>query len=133
MKKFLQCIVIMGILLSLYDITIGYIFHSGSYEIYTKEMYTIYEELPIPEKTNELMKKETVRKRHFVSLDVDYCTYLSDTQIRDFYIERLPLNGWHQIEDLGGDGIAFTRSGWKVSIHNENEKYNLYICKSYAK
>lgn len=51
-------------------------------------------------------------------------------RIRDFYIERLPLTGWYQVDDLGGDGIAFTRNGWKISIHNK--KYNLYICKSYT-
>ena len=44
-------------------------------------------------------------------------------RIRDFYIERLPLTGWYQVDDLGGDGIAFTRNGWKISIHNKNIIY----------
>lgn len=131
MKRILHYIVIIGVLLSLYDVTMNFMYHSDDFEKDPKEMYEIYEELPLPEKTDELGKKEMIRKRHFVSLDIDYCTDLSNTRIREFYIERLPLAGWYQVDDLGGDGIAFARSGWKISIHNENKKYNLYICKSY--
>lgn len=118
-------------LLFLYTIAMDCFVDDGKSKEDTRILYEIYNELPVPEFTSEIRKKEMIRKRYCVSLEIDYRTDVDGARLGKFYIENLTEKGWIQIEDKGGNGIAFKRGGWEMYIHKGKEKYSLDICKFY--
>ena len=122
----------VGMLLSVYDSFENYRINGDDFARDPKVMYEIYDELPIPDNTDEIEKKEFIKKRYSLSLYVYYRTSLSDTEIRQFYSEKLSDKGWQQIEDQGGKGIAFKKGRWEISIHSELDKYYVDIYKFYT-
>ena len=122
----------VGMLLSVYDSFENYRINGDDFARDPKVMYEIYDELPIPDNTDEIEKKEFIKKRYSLSLYVYYRTSLSDTEIRQFYSEKLSDKGWQQIEDQGGKGIAFKKGIWEISIHSELDKYYVDIYKFYT-
>lgn len=130
-RKLVLLFMAVCILLSLYGSVMNYIENGNDFERDPKVVYEIYDDLPIPDKTQEIEKKESIRERSSVSLDVYYHTNLSNEQIRQFYIRNLPDKGWIQIEDQGGDGIAFKKGKWKIAVHDDKDKYRVDIYKIY--
>ena len=122
----------VGMLLSVYDSFENYRINGDDFARDPKVMYEIYDELPILDNTDEIEKKEFIKKRYSLSLYVYYRTSLSDTEIRQFYSEKLSDKGWQQIEDQGGKGIAFKKGRWEISIHSELDKYYVDIYKFYT-
>lgn len=116
-------------LLSLYDSVMNYVDNGDDFERDPKVLYEIYDALPIPDKTKEMEKKESIRNRSSVSLDVYYHTSLSNEQIRQFYITYLPDKGGRL--KIKGDGIAFKKEEWIIAVYDENDKYRVDICKVY--
>ena len=131
MRNKVSNIIVLGMILFLYNVTVDYFVDGDITNEDTRTLYEIYDELPVPEFTSEIGKKEMIRKRYCISLEIDYSTGLNSAQVGDFYIENLTKKGWIQIKDKGGNGIAFKRGGWEMYIHKGKEKYNLDICKFY--
>ncbi|MCR5439354.1 MAG: hypothetical protein K6F01_08005 [Selenomonas sp.] len=131
-RKIVMYLLFVGMLLSVYDSFENYRINGDDFARDPKVMYEIYDELPIPDNTDEIEKKEFIKKRYSLSLYVYYRTNLSDTEIRQFYSEKLSDKGWQQIEDQGGKGIAFKKGRWEISIHSELDKYYVDIYKFYT-
>ena len=131
-RKIVMYLLFVGMLLSVYDSFENYMINGDDFSRDPKVMYEIYDELPIPDNTKEIERKEFIRKRYSLSLYVYYHTSLSDEYIRQFYIEKLVDKGWQQIEDQGGTGIAFKKGRWEISVHNEVDKYFVDIYKIYS-
>jgi len=131
-RKIVMYLLFVGMLLSVYDSFENYRINGDDFARDPKVMYEIYDELPILDNTDEIEKKEFIKKRYSLSLYVYYRTSLSDTEIRQFYSEKLSDKGWQQIEDQGGKGIAFKKGRWEISIHSELDKYYVDIYKFYT-
>lgn len=131
MRNKVSNIIVLGMILFLYNITVDYFVDGDKTKEDTRTLYEIYDELPVPEFASEIGKKKIIRKRYCISLVIDYSTELNSAQVGEFYIENLSKKGWIQIKDKGGNGIAFKRGEWEIYIHKEKEKYNLDICKYY--
>lgn len=131
-RKLAYYIFAIIMLMTVYDSFENYRINGDDFARDPKAMYEIYDELPIPDNTDEIEKKEFIKKRYSLSLYVYYRTNLSDTEIRQFYSEKLSDKGWQQIEDQGGKGIAFKKGRWEISIHSELDKYYVHIYKFYT-
>ncbi|TYZ30251.1 hypothetical protein FZ041_02940 [Selenomonas caprae] len=98
-RKIVMYLLLVGMLLSVYDSFENYMINGDDFSRDPQVMYEIYDELPIPDNTKEIERKEFIRKRYSLSLYVYYHTSLPDEDIRQFYIEKLVDKGWQQIED----------------------------------
>ena len=131
-RKIVMYLVFAGMLLSVYDEFANYMENGDDFARDPKVMYEIYGELPIPDNTNEIEKKESIRERYSVSLDIYYCTRLSKEQIKRFYIMYLTDKGWKQIDKQDGNCmVLFKKDKWKIAVQDENEKYRVNIYKIY--
>ncbi|SDG74724.1 hypothetical protein SAMN05216584_1332 [Selenomonas sp. WCT3] len=131
-KKIVVYLMVLWLLCFLYSAVMNYWENGNDFKRDPKVLYEIYGELPIPDNTNEIEKKESIRERYSVSLDIYYCTRLSKEQIKRFYIMYLTDKGWKQIDKQDGNCmVLFKKDKWKIAVQDENEKYRVNIYKIY--
>jgi hypothetical protein len=131
-KKIVVYLMALWLLCFLYSAVMNYWENGDDFKRDPKVLYEIYGELPIPDNTNEIEKKESIRERYSVSLDIYYCTRLSKEQIKRFYIMYLTDKGWKQIDKQDGNCmVLFKKDKWKIAVQDENEKYRVNIYKIY--
>jgi len=131
-KKIVVYLMALWLLFFLYSAVMNYWENGDDFKRDPKVLYEIYGELPIPDNTNEIEKKESIRERYSVSLDIYYCTRLSKEQIKRFYIMYLTDKGWKQIDKQDGNCmVLFKKDKWKIAVQDENEKYRVNIYKIY--
>ena len=131
-KKIVVYLMALWLLCFLYSAVMNYWENGDDFKRDPKVLYEIYGELPIPDNTNEIEKKESIRERYSVSLDIYYCTRLSKEQIKRFYIMYLTDKGWKQIDKQDGNCmVLFKKDKWKIAVQDENDKYRVNIYKIY--
>ena len=131
-KKIVVYLMALWLLCFLYSAVMNYWENGDDFKRDPKVLYEIYGELPIPDNTNEIEKKESIRERYSVSLDIYYCTRLSKEQIKRFYVMYLTDKGWKQIDKQDGNCmVLFKKDKWKIAVQDENEKYRVNIYKIY--
>ena len=131
MKKISMCIFFALGVLSLWHTVMNYSINGDDFQKDPKVMMEIYNDLPIPESTTEIDKKDISRPRTSAFLDIYYHTDLPNNQIISFYVEELSRKGWKQIEYRGGKGVLFQKDKWKIAVNEGDLEYNLEIFKFY--
>lgn len=115
-----------------YSAFMNYMENGDDFKRDPKIMYEIYEGLPVPDKTEEVEKKEAIRERSSVSLNVYYHTELSIEEVMQFYNSQLTHDGWQKVKNQGGKGLVYKKEKWKISIQEEKNTYRVHIYKFYT-
>ncbi|BAL82524.1 hypothetical protein SELR_08160 [Selenomonas ruminantium subsp. lactilytica TAM6421] len=132
MKKITMAFICFCSTLSLLYTAMNYKVNGDAFQKDPQIILEIYEDLPIPECTKEVKKKDKSRPRSSVFLKVYYYTELSNEQIMNFYVEQFTKRGWKQIEYKGGIGVLFKKDDWKIAVNKGEENYSLEIFKFYG-